>query len=275
MNVVLLDNLNFKSPISVHIYSYQKFDGITNMAVDHYLASHLKEIDEPIIRFYGWDPYCISIGYHQSNKNIDEKSLKLDGYDFIRRPTGGRAIFHSEELTYSAIFPKKIISRKELYKFIHIIFLRALNNLGYNARLVSNKDKLPKIIDSAADYPCFTRSAETEVEYNGKKLIGSAQKIYPNGILQHGSILTGKFHENLSRYLIANADEKDAIKEEILSKTIYLNSINNIGTTEKEIGEQVLKQLESHNKISLIFKEFSDGFLIKAKQFYRKEFKNK
>jgi len=273
--VALFDNPKIPSHIELQIYPYRQYSGLTNMSLDHYFASNYDKYDIPIFRFYGWNPFCLSMGYHQSANTIDKVSLKNDGYDLIRRPTGGRAILHSEELTYSIIFPKNIFSQQDLYNYIHQIFTKALNSLTYAVKLATNKQKLPVLKDSATDYPCFTKSAETEVEYDGKKLIGSAQKIYPHSILQHGSILIGKYHENLSKYLISSDNERKLIKKEIKSKTICLNSINGRNITAQDIENETLKQLESNDNISLIFRQFDEKFFDEAVKFYKKEIKNK
>ena len=260
--------------LQFQIFTYRQYNGFTNMSIDHYLAATSLETFDPILRFYGWIPFCLSIGYHQSEKKIDIRKLKNDTFDFVRRPTGGRAIFHSEELTYSIIFPKNILTQKELYSYIHGILANALIKLGYNVIFASKNAKLPKLKDVVTDFPCFTRSAETEVEYNGKKLIGSAQKIYPNSILQHGSILIDDSHKNLSKYLIADDDERYLIENEIKSKTICLKSIIDKEITSQQIEAEILKQLESDDNISLIFKELEDQMINESQKFYEIEFNN-
>ena len=269
MNVALYDNLQFPFPLEFQIYPFKKYDGLTNMAIDHYFASNFGELMNPIVRFYGWKPYCLSIGYHQSADSINSKLLNSDGFELVKRPTGGRAIFHSEELTYSVIFPKDILNQKLIYNYMHQIFTVVLNKLKFNVKLATDKPKLPKIVDQPTDYPCFTRSAETEVEYKGKKLIGSAQKIYPDSILQHGSILIGKFHENLSKYLITTDNERYLIEQEIKSKTICLNSINSREITPEQIVDETLKELELNDNFSLIFKELDKDFICKAQSIYK------
>jgi lipoate-protein ligase A len=260
--------------LEFQVFSYKQFDGLTNMAIDHYFASNNEIKNNPIIRFYGWNPYCLSIGYHQSIKSIDKKLLMNDGYDLITRPTGGRAIFHSEELTYSIIFPKNILTQKELYYYIHEIFTKALNKFGYNVTLARNKPKLSKLKNIATDYPCFTMSAETEVEYRGKKLIGSAQKIYKNLILQHGSILIGNSHTKLSKYLIVSQSDRNNVNEDIKSKTICLSSINRNEITPQQLEEETLRQLESNENISLIYKDIEEDLIDKARNLYKKDMVN-
>lgn len=262
--MVLLDSSNNIPKINIQIFPYHMYSGIINMSVDHYFASTCEKEFDPILRFYGWQPYCLSLGYHQSTQIIDIEMLKDDNYDWVRRPTGGRAIFHSQELTYSIIFPKNLFSHKYIYSFIHELFTNVLNKFGYNVILSKNNVKLPKIVDSAEDYPCFTKSAETEVEYDGKKLIGSAQKIYENSILQHGSILIGNMHKKLSKYLKTKHNERNNIDDEINLKTICLNSIIDREMTPEILEKETIKQLESINNISLIFNNLENNNIRKA-----------
>ena len=78
--------------------------GKFNMAVDFFMARN--HLDKPIFRIYRWKPYCISLGYHQNIDEIDVEKCDKDGIDIVRRETGGRAVYHSEKITYSMIIPK-------------------------------------------------------------------------------------------------------------------------------------------------------------------------
>ena len=267
------NQLEIPIPLIFEIYPYKQFDGLTNMAIDHFFASEFEDQTKCIFRFYGWKPYCISLGFHQSAKLINNILLKKEGFDVVRRPTGGRAILHSEELTYCIIFPKHVWSQQSLYNYTHQIFLRVLRNLEFNVDLATLNPKLTKIENIASDYPCFTRSAETEVEYKSRKLIGSAQKIYEKSILQHGSILIGKYHENLSKYLNTDINERKLIQEEIQSKTACLKDTG-IEVNEDEIILETFDQLEKESNISLSFLEFDEKLVKEAIQLYKYKFKN-
>ncbi|MEJ2542893.1 MAG: hypothetical protein P8Y99_02380 [Calditrichaceae bacterium] len=80
------------------------------MAIDYYFSEQMNKINEPVLRFYGWNPFCLSLGKHQDLNSVNLGKIISDGYDIVRRPTGGSAIFHSDELTYST------------RKFIQILF---------------------------------------------------------------------------------------------------------------------------------------------------------
>jgi lipoate-protein ligase A len=228
------------------------------MAIDYYLSMICQKNDVPIFRFYGWSPFCVSIGYHQKDELVDFSKLDEDGYDFVQRPTGGRAILHAEELTYSVIVPRYLIHHRQLYHFIHHLFADALKSLGYQVELKDDNDKLGGLTHSLNDFPCFTKSAQTEVQYNDKKLIGSAQKIYPGSILQHGSLLIGKKHEDLPDYLKTKNDVKKSLKNEINKKTICLNEIKNDRISQEKIIESIINQLELSRGISVNSKKISE-----------------
>ena len=83
------------------------------MDIDHSLALNYATFNKPIIRFFGWEPYTLSLGYNQKNTDFNINQIKDLDYDIVRRPTGGRAIFHGLELTYSVIFPIGVLQKTE------------------------------------------------------------------------------------------------------------------------------------------------------------------
>jgi lipoate-protein ligase A len=214
--------------------------------------------DPPIFRFYGWSPFCVSIGYHQKDDLIDFTRLEKDGYDFVQRPTGGRAILHAEELTYSVIIPRNSIHHRHLYYIIHEIFTDALRSLGYPAELKNDNDKLGGLTHNANDFPCFTKSAQTEVQYMDKKLIGSAQKIYAGSILQHGSLLIGNKHEDLPNYLKVDSETKNSLKKEIKEKTTCLSEIKKDCISPEKIIKSIINQLKLGRGISVKSKKITE-----------------
>jgi len=196
---------------------------------------------------------------------VDLKSLKHKGFHYVRRPSGGRAIFHSQELTYSAIFPKPVLNHQRLYEFIHLLFFRTLRSLGYDVAIQESRSIMPRIKDQSYDFPCFTKSAYSELHYDGKKIMGSAQKILKNAILQHGSLLIGKAHEQLPEYLKESDENKELIKSEIQRKTKCLNEIKSDPITPEQIMTAFIKQLELNKTIVLNFKDLHSSELDNAR----------
>lgn len=265
--MVLSDNHKIHSFNHLRVIPYNKYPGKLNMAIDYYFASVCHQDSMPILRFYGWKPYCLSIGYHQNKDLIDIIKLTRDGYNLVKRPTGGRAILHAEELTYSIIFPKNMTDHHNLYLFIHRIFAKSLNDMGYPVELKSDLDKLPLLKHEADDYPCFTRSAQSEVQFESKKIIGSAQKIYKKSILQHGSILIGKEHARLPQYLLASQLTKDLMNKEISEKTIFLKAIGKSDISLELLITNIINQLEKIKNISLNFNPIEHAELQGAEKY--------
>ncbi len=190
------------------------------MAADHLLARGMnKIIDRPLLRFFTWKPYCISLGYHQNVSDINQKLCRQNNIDVVRRPTGGRAILHAEELTYSVIYPFNSLDAAQFYQLIHIPVVEVLKGLDIPAEFEPSQPDFRQIYKTDRAYVCFATSARYEVEIEGKKLIGSAQRIYENAILQHGSILLGTFHESLMDFLMLPEDKKKMMKEYIRNHT--------------------------------------------------------
>jgi lipoate-protein ligase A len=254
-------------PIRFRIIPHQTYPGEVNMRLDNYFASIGNEKFEPVLRFYGWKPFCISIGYHQNQNVLKLDRIRDHGYDVVRRPTGGRAIFHARELTYSIVMPASVMTHRKLYAFFHQVIAAALIELGYDVILTSGLEKLPRISQTAQDFPCFTKSAETEIQFQGKKVVGSAQKLFKSTILQHGSILLRTNHKRLHRYLDTDEKQLNKIKKEIENKTICLSEIKNDDITPEEIMTTVVKQLESVESISVYFQELCKREMAESKAY--------
>ncbi|UCE07533.1 MAG: lipoate--protein ligase family protein, partial [bacterium] len=185
-----------------YIWPYQFYSGDYNMFIDHWLARYFEKIlDKPILRFYGWHPPCISLGYHQNASDINQDFCESKSIDVVRRPTGGRAILHAQELTYSVIYPYRNLDISNFYRLIHIPFVLALQELGIHASFEPSQADFQKIYKTDRAFLCFATSAKYEVEIEGRKLIGSAQRVYEKAILQHGSVLLGPQHQKLVNFL--------------------------------------------------------------------------
>lgn len=165
-------------------------DGHFNMAIDEaLLLSTLRNHTPPVLRLYGWDPACLSLGFAQSVADIDKAALQKNGWDYVRRPTGGKAILHIDELTYSVCAPVDSPTVKgnllESYRQLSKGLLAALENLGISA----NADKEYGTVGTAENRPvCFEVPSNYEITVAGKKLIGSAQSRKYGGVLQHGAL---------------------------------------------------------------------------------------
>jgi lipoate-protein ligase A len=160
-----------------------------------------------------------------------------------------------------------------LYYLIHKLFADALNALQFRVVLKTDDEKLGGLTHNAADFPCFIKSAQTEVQYDNKKLIGSAQKIYDQAILQHGSLLTGIEHQRLPDFLNVSDTEINLIREEINHKTICLSEIKKSHINQEKIIKSLINQLESLRGISVNSKRLTQAEMDSARE-YEARFSN-
>lgn len=221
--------------------------GEFNMAFDFELARNCKD-DDAYFRLYRWKPYCISLGANQKFEDIDLLRTQKDGIDVVKRPTGGRAILHAEEITYSVILPySKIFSAKEIYHKISCALINGLelyNPIFSKLELENSQPDFPKLLEKPSGALCFGSTSKNEVKFDGKKIIGSAQRKLNTVILQHGSILCGKFHRNLVDYLNVNHETKLILADELSEKTIEIETIIEEHVDYKKLSECLIDGFE-------------------------------
>lgn len=168
---------------------YEVNCGEVNMQTDNDLLDEAirNSLDYPIFRLYGWNPACVSLGRNQDDSFIDKALLKNKKVDVVRRLTGGRALLHADEITYSFICPVTYLEHGEhivsSYKEISQIFIDKFKLLGIDLAFGSSKP-----VKTGFDY-CMLISTGADLCYQNRKLIGSAQCRKQGYILQHGSIL--------------------------------------------------------------------------------------
>lgn len=156
------------------------------MAIDQTLLERASA-GERWLRLYGWAPSCLSFGRHEpAARRYDASRIAALGLDVVRRPTGGRAVWHGREVTYTVACPGGLGSLRESYLEIHRMLRDALRSLGVEA------DLAPRTTATAVDAgACFARPAGGEIMVGGRKVVGSAQLRQGDALLQHGSILLG------------------------------------------------------------------------------------
>jgi lipoate-protein ligase A len=168
-------------------------DGAANMAVDEaILHASADGAGQPTLRFYSWQPPCLSLGYNQPWGDVDVEACMRLGYTWLRRPTGGRAILHCDELTYSVIAPEGeprvsggIV---ESYRRLSQGLLSGLRILGADVFQAQEQ----KVVNPHQGAACFDTPSNYEITVNSKKLVGSAQVRRRGQVLQHGALpLTG------------------------------------------------------------------------------------
>ncbi|MFA8343527.1 MAG: biotin/lipoate A/B protein ligase family protein [Rhodothermaceae bacterium] len=227
--------------------------GQHNMDYDLELAAKCDN-DSAFLRFYRWEPYCISLGANQKYNDINLDKVKEDGLEVVKRPTGGRAILHAEELTYSAIVPLGCgLSNREIYTKISLALVRGLKIYDSNLSAVELENvqpNFPDLLNQPSGVLCFASTAKSEVKHKGKKLIGSAQRKMNSVVLQHGSILCGTFHTKLPEYLQVDNSEIEGLNNELKSKTTELETILNTTTDYAKLEKCLIQGFEEEWNIS-------------------------
>ena len=180
-----------------------------------------KQVKEPIFRLYGWSPACVSLGRNQKDDFVDQEFLKSCGIDVVRRLTGGRALLHDDEITYSYVCPVSSLKHGEnvveSYKEISQILINAFAKLGIELDFGGTRKS-----QGHKDY-CMLVSTGADLCWNGRKLIGSAQFRKEGYILQHGSILY---------------DYNKSLLEKIFKEKVDTSSIVSV----KEINPNITRQ---------------------------------
>ena len=194
--------------------------GARNMALDEAILAELEAgRSPPTVRVYGWNPPCITLGHSQRPETeLDLPKVREQGFHVAMRATGGRAVLHVDELAYSVIAPADATawcgSQSQSYQFISQALASALTGEGFGVAL-DRGYPTEKPAAMRAMTPCFSSTARSEVVWNGKKVVGSAQRRRRDCFLQHGSILVADAHRLIVRCLNLN-EEKHARYLEIL-----------------------------------------------------------
>lgn len=216
-----------------------------NMALDEALLEWNSQGKfPPVIRFYGWNPETLSIGYFQKvEKEIDMEAVKSQNIGFVRRPTGGRAVLHEHELTYSVIVPEshpempKTVT--EAYRVISEGILKGFHQLGLEAYFAVPKTKEDReALKSPHSAVCFDAPSWYELVVEGRKVAGSAQTRQKGVILQHGSILIDVDEDKLfGLFKFPNDRVKQRMQRSFKNKAVAINEISPKKVTLQEVKQ--------------------------------------
>ncbi|MBU0474280.1 MAG: hypothetical protein KKF62_08960 [Bacteroidetes bacterium] len=246
-----------------HFIDTKSSSGQFNMELDIFLSKICKD-NEAFFRLYRWNPYTISLGANQNIDEIDIDKCNEENIGLVKRPTGGRAILHAEELTYSLILPFTFgLSAREVYNKVSLTLSAALAK--YDSKLSSvelenTQPNFKSLLDNPSGALCFASTAKSEVKFNGKKLIGSAQRKLNNVVLQHGSILCGKRHADLPDYL-SDKTHNTELKKELSEKTIEIETIINKRIDYVHLSQIIKNQFE--NDWNFAFKDSTNLIISK------------
>lgn len=207
--------------------------GPENMALDEALLDSVAAGDSPpLLRLYRWLPPSLSIGYSQPIEDVNKTALAERGWDLVRRPTGGRAILHADELTYAIVLPliHPLAAGGVLTSYQHLSagLISALEQLGLT--VVAEADE--RMDRQARQNPvCFEVPSAYELTVQGKKLIGSAQVRRQKAMLQHGTLpLKGDLGRICDALQFESAEERSRARQRLLKRA---------GTMQSLLGKEV------------------------------------
>jgi lipoyl(octanoyl) transferase len=233
--------------------------GAKNMALDESLLISTALKNKPsTLRLYSWDVPTLSLGYAQSIKDVDLTSLERLGWGLVRRPTGGRAILHTDELTYSvtASIDDPIMSGSllESYQRISKALLTALSILGIHAHADSVYPT--RVTADGKDPVCFEVPSNYEITVIGKKLIGSAQARKNNGVLQHGSLPLFGDLTRITRVLnYENEEKKNRSQSALLAHAGTISSLTGLQISIEQAQKAFIEGFSKSLDISFAISE--------------------
>lgn len=227
------ESSNGQQPVELKERAWRLVDigyasGPRNMAIDEaILLAHSRGEVPPTLRFYGWQPAAVSIGYFQRMAaEVDLEACRRLGYGWVRRPTGGRAIFHHIELTYSVVVREELLPGGvlETYRYLAAGLLEGLRRLGAPAEMAGG-EKDPRSMGGDASPACFDAPSAYELVVGGRKVIGSAQTRREGTILQHGTILLDLDIDLLFTLLKVPEGSLEAAKEHLRHRATSLKEV--------------------------------------------------
>lgn len=248
--------------------------GAWNMAVDESILEHV-EHDEalPTLRLYAWDPPCLSLGRAQPFTDVDTTRLQEHGWDVVRRMTGGRAILHTDELTYSVTGTTKepILAGAllESYNRLASALLAAVQDLGLMVEMKEGKadgDGIPNPV-------CFEVPSTYEITVGGKKLIGSAQARRKGGVLQHGSLpLSGDLTRICQALVFPDDSARKAAMNRLLARATTVESVLGREVAWETATQAFARAFEAKLGLTLNAGELAESELARAEELVNEKY---
>ncbi|MFC2149868.1 biotin/lipoate A/B protein ligase family protein [Calditrichota bacterium] len=212
------------------IWDIEPNQGWFNMAADHYLALNYAGSNfDCIVRFYTWEPSAVSLGCNQDPGIIDLERCIENGWDLVYRPTGGRALLHSGDLSYSVIFrnlENPLAKLRWLYQQIELAIKETVRAFGVIPDTKHDFTKAP----NAESRPlrkdlCMTSLVRGEVTYEGRKFTGAAQHVYQDSLLQHGSIALKTTPSAIAEVMSVEESVRQAMRHKLDQESMSLAEI--------------------------------------------------
>ena len=248
--------------------------GAWNMAVDESILEHIGRGESlPTLRLYAWTPACLSLGHAQPFSDVDMNRLKQHGWEVVRRVTGGRAILHTDELTYSVIAPSN-------EPRVEGSVLESYNRLAQALLLAVKELELPvemkegKVSDNTIPNPvCFEVLSTYEITVNGKKLIGSAQARKKEGVLQHGSLpLTGDLARICQALVFENESAREDAARRLLERATTVESALGVEVSWEKAQQAFVHAFEAQLGLSFETGELSTSESRRADELVKEKY---
>ncbi len=260
--------------------------GAWNMAVDETILEHIRRGDSPpTLRLYAWEPACLSLGHAQPLADVDRARLKERGWEVVRRLTGGRAILHTDELTYSVIGSAKdpvlAGSVLESYNRLAQALLLAVRSLELpvemkDAQHVGHaaREAPPKRGSLTHANPvCFEVPSSYEIMVGGKKLIGSAQARKKEIVLQHGSLpLTGDLTRICQALVFENESARAQAAQRLLARATTVESALGRAVAWETAAQAFIHAFETQLGLCFERGELSDSESNRAEELVREKY---
>ncbi len=251
-------------------------DGAWNMALDESILEHVGRGESlPTLRLYAWQPPCLSLGYAQPFADVDTGRLEQRGWHMVRRPTGGRAILHTDELTYSitgpADEPRLAGSVLESYNRLAVALLQAVKSLGMPVELKEGNSAAP----STPNPVCFEVPSAYEITVQGRKLIGSAQARRKEGVLQHGSLpLSGDLARITQALRFPDESARAEAARRLLERATTVQSVLGREVTWEQAAQAFIQAFESRLDLKLERGALSEGECRRANQLVEEKYQH-
>lgn len=253
-----------------------------NMAMDEALLNwHSEKLIPPVIRFYEWEPATLSIGYFQQvHKDINLEEVRRQEIGFVRRPTGGRAVLHEHELTYSIIveedYPDMPQTVTEAYRVLSEGLLLGFRNLGLDAYFsVPDTEEKQADLKKPKSAVCFDAPSWYELVVEGRKVAGSAQTRQKGVILQHGAILLDLEEEKLlSLFKFANEEAMERMRVKLPEKAVAMNRLVDKPFTVEQCVEAFKSGFQHALEVDLVPYELTEEQLAYIEQLEKEKYAN-
>jgi len=256
--------------------------GAWNMAVDEAILEHAQAgrgDSLPTLRLYAWTPACLSLGHAQPFLDVDINRLKQRGWEVVRRVTGGRAILHTDELTYSVIAPshepRVAGSVLESYNRLAQALLLAVQKLELPVEMKELAGRASPVgnFSSAINPVCFEAPSAYEITVNGKKLIGSAQARKKEGVLQHGSLpLRGDLARICQALAFENESARAEASQRLLERATTVESALGRAVSWADAAQAFIHAFEAQLGLSLRSGELSKSESSRAEELVREKY---